>query len=264
MKRLLAGLVWFAFAGCAGAENAASDAEPNPQLEIYGYRIVETYPHDPSAFTQGLFIDDGALFETTGQYGQSRLFERNIETGAAERERALPLTVFGEGSTIVDDRIIVLTWRSGTGIVFDRETFEPVETFSYGGEGWGLAYDGARLIMSDGTSVLRFLDPETFEETGRLDVTLRGEPLENINELEWVNGEIFANVWHSNAVVRIDPESGSVTGVIDLRGLLSAEDTAGGADVLNGLAYDPDTERLFVTGKYWPKLFEIEVVERQP
>ncbi len=244
------------------APAAASGADKEPRF--YQYRIVNTYPHDKTAFTQGLFFEDGALYESTGQYGTSGLRKTDLETGKTLKSIPLADRFFGEGSVAWNGDVIMLTWRSGKGFVFDQETFVEERTFSYAGEGWGLTHDGARLIMSDGTSELRFLDPETLEETGRLPVTFRGKPLVKLNELEWVDGEIFANVWGANAIVRIDPETGVVVGVIDLRGLLTEEERAAGADVLNGVAYDAETERLFVTGKYWPKLFEIELVEKQP
>ncbi len=234
------------------------------EITFYSYRIVNTYPHDTTAFTQGLFFEDGALYESTGQYGTSGLRKTALETGETLKSVSISDTLFGEGSVAWDGKIIMLTWRSGAGFVFDQETFAKERTFNYAGEGWGLTHNGARLIMSDGTSDLRFLDPETLEETGRLTVTFRGKPLAKINELEWVAGEIFANVWHSNAIVRIDPETGVVTGIIDMRGLLSDNEQAAGADVLNGIAYNAGEDRLFVTGKYWPKLFEIELEKRTP
>jgi glutaminyl-peptide cyclotransferase len=238
--------------------HAAEPVEP----KRYGYKIVNVFPHDETAFTQGLTFHEGFLFETTGQYGESRLRKAALDTGETIKNAPLPASVFGEGSTLWGENIIVLTWRNKTGIVFDRETFTPQKTFAYEGEGWGLTHDGTRLIMSDGTPDLRFLNPETLKETGRLTVTLRGAPLNNLNELEWVEGEIFANVWQSNAIVRIDPESGAVTGVIDMRGILEeAGAISARADVLNGVAYDPATKRLFVTGKYWPKLFEVEIID---
>lgn len=242
----------------------ASDATANDVQEptYYDYRIVNEFPHDTAAFTQGLFIDDGVLYETTGQYGASGLRKMHLETGEILKSVALSDRLFGEGAVVWDDEIIMLTWRSGTGFVFDQRTFREERSFTYDGEGWGLTHDGERLIMSDGADELRFLDPETLKETGRLSVTFRGKPLPNLNELEWINGEIFANVWQSDAIVRINPDTGAVIGVIDLRGLLSDEDRAAGADVLNGVAYDAKTDRLFVTGKYWPTLFEIELVEK--
>ena len=241
---------------------ASANAQP-ARAAIYDYRVVATYPHDPNAFTQGLFFHDGALFETTGQYGRSRLRRVALETGRAERETALPDSVFGEGSVGWGDRLVVLSWRSGRGFIHDDETLERSAEFTYRGEGWGLTHDGARLIMSDGTSSLRFLDPETLEETGTLAITFNGRPLDKLNELEWVAGEIFANIWQTDAIARIDPDTGIVTGLIDLRGLLPADARQPGhTDVLNGIAYDPQAERLYVTGKNWPSLFAIELSER--
>lgn len=245
----------FAFiAAVAGA----SAAEP----VSLSYEVVNVYPHDPEAFTQGLFFKDGALYETTGQYGQSTIRRINLVTGAVEKKRFLPAEVFGEGSVAWGSDIIVLTWRAGQGYVLDAESFKVRRRFKYEGEGWGLTHDGARLIISDGTQTLRFLDPQTLQQTGSVDVTYRGAPLTNINELEWVEGKLLANVWGSEAIVRINLESGAVEAVADMRGLLSEADLAqGGADVLNGIAYDPATSRLFVTGKYWPKIFEVKLTD---
>lgn len=243
------------------ASVSATVAETTDEPTFYGYRVVSEYPHDKTAFTQGLFFEGGVLYESTGQYGTSGLRKTALETGETLKSIALSKRLFGEGSVALGGKIFMLTWRSGEGFVFDAQTLERQKRFRYEGEGWGLTHDGARLIMSDGTSELRFLDPESLEETGRLPITFRGRPLANINELEWVKGEIFANVWQSDAVVRIDPATGAVTGVIDMRGLLSDEERTAGADVLNGIAYDANTDRLFVTGKYWPTLFEIEVVK---
>ena len=261
MKRILA-LLALLSGGCANVSTALAQYEN--QVPFYSYRVVNTYPHDAGAFTQGLFIHDGALYESTGKYGKSHLYKKQLETG--EQLQALPLSnqVFGEGSTLLDGKIYVLTWRSGAGLVVDAETFKPERTFKYQGEGWGLTHDGERLIMSDGTSELRFLDPETLEETGRLEVTHKGKPLRKLNELEFIKGEIFANIWQSDAIVRIDPETGKVTGILDMRGLLSDEERRRGqTDVLNGIAYDAEENRLFVTGKNWPKLFEIELAPRR-
>lgn len=259
MTRIACFVAFIAVAVLAPSAGAGDIDEPT----YYDYRIVNQHPHDTKAFTQGLFIDDGALYETTGQYGASGLRKTDLQTGEVLQSVSLPERLFGEGAVVWDDDVIMLTWRSGKGFVFDQQTFERERSFTYDGEGWGLTQDGARLIMSDGTDELRFLDPNTLEETGRLSVTFRGKALPNLNELEWINGEIFANVWQSDAIVRINPDSGVVTGVIDLRGLLSDEDRAAGADVLNGVAYDAETNRLFVTGKYWPTLFEIELAEKQ-
>ncbi|MEM8772232.1 MAG: glutaminyl-peptide cyclotransferase [Pseudomonadota bacterium] len=228
---------------------------------VYSYEIVAAYPHDTSAFTQGLFFHEGALFESTGHYGKSRLRKVVLKTGVSQAETPLPDAIFGEGAVGWKDQIIVLSWRSGRGLIFDDASLEQTRDFEYRGEGWGLTHDGSRLIMSDGTSLLRFLDPETMEETGTLSVSINGRPLDYLNELEWVEGEIFANVWQSEAIARIDPKTGAVTGLIDLRGLLPADErTPGHTDVLNGIAYNAQDKKLYVTGKYWPKMFEIEVV----
>ncbi|CAK9039351.1 Glutaminyl-peptide cyclotransferase (Glutaminyl cyclase) [Durusdinium trenchii] len=238
----------------------AQDAGGTPIF--YDYRIVNAYPHQTSAFTQGLFFHDGALFESTGRYGASSLRKITLATGEIEKITPLPASIFAEGAVGWEGSIFLLTWRAGKGFIFDHETFKQTGDFDYAGEGWGLTHDGEKLIMSDGASDLRFLDPETLEETGRLPVTLQGRPLHNLNELEWIDGEIFANIWQSEFIVRIDLKSGVVTGVIDLRDLLNADDiTPGQTDVLNGIAYDAETGRLFVTGKNWPKLFEIELIE---
>lgn len=239
-------------------------AEKAGEVPFYTYRIVNTFPHDARSFTQGLFIHDGALYESTGRYGESRLHKVMLDTG--EQVQSLPLSdeVFGEGSTIFGGKIFVLTWRSGTGLVVNADTFKPERTFTYKGEGWGLTHDGKQLIMSDGTPKLRFLDPETLAETDSLTVKYNGSPVHQLNELEYVNGEIFANIWKSDAIVRINPATGAVIGIIDMRGLLSEQERNSGQDnVLNGIAYDPDADRLFVTGKNWPKLFEIELMLRR-
>jgi glutaminyl-peptide cyclotransferase len=222
------------------------------------YEVVRAYPHDPKAFTQGLEFADGFLYEGTGMNGASGIRKVRLETGEVLQVQPLEDRYFGEGITLFGDSIIQLTWRAGTGFVYDRETFERRRSFSYTGEGWGLTHDGARLIMSNGSSTLRFLDPATFKETARLNVTDGGRPVAQLNELELVKGEIYANVWQTDRIVRISPKTGEVNGWIDMRGLLSAAE-AKGVDVLNGIAYDDKGDRLFVTGKLWPKLFEIRV-----
>jgi len=231
------------------------DAPPAP---IRGYEIVETYPHDTGAFTQALLYHEGFLYEGTGLYGRSSLRKVDLETGEVLKMQRFPAQFFGEGLCLWQDRLIQLTWLSGVGFVWDLENFTFLRTFTYPGEGWGLTSDGELLIMSDGTSLLRFLDPETFEEVGAIEVRDRGVPVEKLNELEYVQGEIYANVWKSDRIARISPKSGVVLGWIDLSGLLSEEER-GGEDVLNGIAYDSEGDRLFVTGKLWPKLFQIEV-----
>ena len=230
-------------------------------LPLYGYEIVRTYPHDPRAFTQGLQYLDGVLFEGTGQVGQSTIRRVELETGKVLQKRDVPPPHFGEGITVWKDVIIELTWQTNVAFVYDRKTFEPRRTFKYEGEGWGLTQDASSLYMSDGSDELRVLDPATFAERRRIKVTLAGAPLKNLNELEWVKGEIFANVWQTDHIVRIAPASGAVVGLVDLRGLLPAAERAG-TDVLNGIAYDAAHDRLFITGKWWPKLFEIKLVKK--
>lgn len=259
--RLACGLVAPVLAALALSLPGAVSAQSVARL---GYEIVATYPHDPEAFTQGLFLADGRLYESTGLVGRSTLREVDLETGKVLRRRDLPPHVFGEGSAPWKDRIVTITWRDGEGYVFSRRTFEKKSAFAFAGEGWGLASDGRRLIMSDGTDVLRFLDPETLAETGRVSVTLDGKPLTRLNELEVVDGEILANVWQTNAIVRIDPATGKVTAIADMRGLRERLGDAPGADVLNGIAWDAKNRRLFVTGKNWPKLFEVRLASSTP
>jgi len=236
----------------------AQQLPASASLPNYRYTVVHTYPHDPLAFTQGLQYLDGFLYEGTGQNGQSSVRKVKLESGEVVQRHDIAAQYFGEGITVWKSDLVQLTWRSGVAFVYDRQTFAPRRTFKYSGEGWGLTEDGAGLIMSDGTDTLRFLDPDTFAERRRLKVTALGESIRNLNELEVVRGEIFANVWMTDYVARIDPASGKVTGWIDLRGLLTDRERAS-ADVLNGIAYDSSGDRLFVTGKWWPKLFEIKL-----
>jgi glutaminyl-peptide cyclotransferase len=227
----------------------------------FGYRVVTEYPHDRRAFTEGLAYVDGVLYEGTGLYGESTLRRVELETGEVLQAVGLSKEYFGEGISVLGDRIYQLTWKSGICVVFDRETFELQEALTYPTEGWGMTTDGERLIMSDGTNRLFIRDPETFAELDTIDVYDGARAIWNLNELEVVDDEIWANVWQTDRIARIDPESGQVTGWIDLTGLLSQSDRGRQTvDVLNGIAYDPDTDRLFVTGKLWPKLFEIEIV----
>ncbi len=247
-----------ALAGCRGEPAGASDHAPT----WFDYEVVNEFPHDPRAFTQGLLFRDGYFYESTGLYGQSDLRLVRPETGEVVRLRRLQPRYFGEGLTDFGDRLIQLTWQENTGFIYDIDSFELIGTFSYPGEGWGLANDGSRLIMSDGTPELRFLDPETFEELHRVTVTDSGAPVENINELVMIEGEVYANIWQSDEIVIIDPQTGRVTGRVDMRGLLSEQERAR-VDVLNGIAWDARTNRLFVTGKLWPRLFEIRLVPRR-
>ena len=220
--------------------------------------MVRSYPHDPQAFTQGLVFLDGVLYEGTGLNGRSGIRRVRLENGEVVKIQKLEDRYFGEGIAIVGDSIVQLTWKSEVGFVYDRNTFQRTKTFNYPGEGWGLTFDGKRLIMSDGSATLRFLDPASLKETGRLEVRDGGRPVPQLNELEVVKGEIYANVWGTDRIARISPTTGAVIGWIDLTGILSPRDPAS-TDVLNGIAYDAAKDRLFVTGKLWPRLFEIRV-----
>jgi glutaminyl-peptide cyclotransferase len=236
-------------------------AEETP---IYDYEVVHIYPHDPHAFTEGLFYLNGFLYESTGLKGQSSIRKVRLETGKVVQQIEVAPEYFGEGIVNWQRHLISLTWKTQVGFVYDLPTLKVQRRFQYPGEGWALTQDGKRLIMSDGSAQLRFLDPLTLAQTGRLSVTFRGQPLEALNELEWVKGEIYANVWQTNMIVRIDPTSGAVVGVVDLTGLLWPSDVISGqTDVLNGIAYDAAHDRLFVTGKNWPKLFEIRLRPRR-
>ncbi len=227
---------------------------------IYGYRIVQEYPHDPKAFTEGLVFRDGHLYEGTGLNGQSTLREVNLETGKILKLINLPEQYFGEGVTIYQDNVIQLTWQSHKGFVYDVHSFSLIKEFSYITEGWGLTTDGKSLIVSDGTSRLHFIDPQSYAETGSLEVYDGNSSVEQLNELEYIKGEIYANVWKTDRIAIISPDSGRVTGWIDLRGLLKADSSRQPVDVLNGIAYDSQNGRLFVTGKLWPTLFHIELL----
>lgn len=244
------------------AGTSVVESAQKAQTPIYSYRIVNVYPHDPQAFTQGLVYHNGELYEGTGLRGRSSLRRVNLETGKVLQIENLDPRYFGEGITLWNDRIIQLTWTSQIGFVYDRETFKKLREFTYPTEGWGITHDGARLIISDGTDTLYFWDPETLEEIGRIQVRDRDRPIARLNELEYVNGEILANVWQTNLIARISPETGQAIGWIDLTGLLNPQDLTQPVDVLNGIAYDREGDRLFITGKLWPKLFEIELVSQ--
>jgi glutamine cyclotransferase len=241
----------------AGAPSSGS--APAPARPADTYRIVNVYPHDPQAFTQGLIFRDGFLFESTGQRGRSTLRKVQLETGEVLEQRALETRYFGEGLAASRGRLIQLTWQAGRAFVYDPATLEMERTFDYRGEGWGLAATDDQLIMSDGSTQLRFFDPDTFTETRAVVVRDAGRPVANLNELEVVRGEVYANVWHADRVARIDPLSGAVRGWVDLGGLLAPGEVSDPEAVLNGIANDEAGDRLFVTGKLWPKLFEIRV-----
>jgi len=248
---LLASLLAIAIAGAAKPLGS----------QIQGYEIVHTYPHDPRAFTQGLLYVDGHLYESTGLRGQSSIRMLDLNTGRVLQKYDLPADYFGEGLTDWGSTLVQLTWQAHKGFVYDRFSFALLRTFSYAGEGWGLTHDDKQLIMSDGTSYLRFLDPKSFRETRRIHVTTEnGQEIPDLNELEYVRGEIYANIWHSDRIARISPKTGKLLGWIDLNGLRDPSTTANPDAVLNGIAYDAKENRLFVTGKLWPKLYEIKVV----
>ena len=247
-------------AALALALSAPAAAAARAAVPVYGYTVVHTYPHDPGAFTEGLFYLNGALYESTGLEGKSDIRKVQLATGKVLQRRSLDPKYFGEGIVAWKGRLAELTWQSQIGFTYDLSTFKPRSSFHYAGEGWALTHDDHRIIMSDGTPQLRFLDPATLAETGRLNVTLNGRPLAMLNELEWVRGEILANVWQTNYIARIDPKTGAVTGVIDLSSLAAQEAAKGRPiDVLNGIAYDAEHDRLFVTGKLWPDLYEIKL-----
>jgi glutamine cyclotransferase len=310
------------------SSSAAPSSSPVP---LYHYRVIKTYPHDRRCFTQGLVYEDGFVYEGTGLYGQSALYKRDLQTGRTVKTLRLPDKYFGEGITLFGDKLIQLTWQSRTGFVYTKDTFTPLREFKYRGEGWGLTHDGKRLILSDGTATLRFLDPNTFAETGRLEVRDQGRPVERLNELEYVadgspvarlswrgrpalasrghpfaglragsglallsqeihitskvqgqdalatkeqgrdalatagaGPRIYANIWPTDQIVIIDPVTGRVTGRIDLSGLWTPPADEQGESVLNGIAYLPETRHLLVTGKLWPRMYEIELVPALP
>ena len=240
-----------------GNEKKVENGNENETAPLYTYRIINEYPHDTRAFTQGLVYENGTMYEGTGLLKKSSLRQVELETGNILKIMNLSDEYFGEGVTIFGDRIIQLTWQSNTGFAYNKSDFNQTGEFHYSTEGWGLTTDGEQLIMSDGTAKLHFLDPETYQEKRSVNVTDNGTAITRINELEYVNGEIYANIWLTDRIARISPETGEVLGWIDLTGILNATVNA---DVLNGIAYDMENDRLFVTGKYWPTIFEIEVV----
>ena len=250
--------------GPADQSNAVSNGTQGatetraPQLS---YEVVTSYPHDSTSFTQGLLWHDGMLYESTGLEGQSKLRRLEFPSGRVLKEISLAPELFGEGLALVDNRLIQLTWQSHKGFVYDLETFRQLQQFSYDTEGWGLTYDGKNLVLSDGSSNLFYLDPQTFKPIKKLAVTMNGKPLTELNELEFIDGEIWANVWQTDLIVRIDPSTGRVASFLNLKGILAPSDKTGREDVLNGIAYDAEHKRIFITGKLWPRILEIRVTK---
>jgi len=247
-----------ALTGCLALTGVAGGAIP-----VFEARVVRVFPHDPQAFTEGLFYLNGALYESTGLEGRSEIRKEDLATGKVLMRARIAPQYFGEGITAFDGRLFELTWKNQVGFIYDLATFRPVGQFAYPGEGWALTENGRELIMSDGSPVLRFLAPATLTERRRVTVTADGKPLDDINELEWVKGQILANVWMTDRIARIDPQTGRVTGWIELSGLKALAGASDNIDaVANGIAYDAKGDRLFVTGKLWPKLFQIRLARR--
>lgn len=250
MNRILACLLSvFGLAAVAHADD----------VPVYGYEVVNTYPHDTGAYTQGLLWLDGQLYESTGEVGRSSIRKVDLASGEVTLIKRLPPPLYGEGIVDWKDKLYEITWRDGVGLIYDRDTFKKLGEFRYPGEGWGLTRDDGRIFLSDGTTVIRILDPETLAETGRIRVTWDGHEVGNLNELEWIKGEIWANIWLTDRIARIDPASGVITGFIDLTGLAPASRRDPANDVLNGIAWDAEHDRIFVTGKHWPHLYEIRL-----
>jgi len=240
----------------------SSYANEKIDTPVFGYKIVNTYPHDTNSFTQGLIFDKGVLYESTGLIGRSAVKIVDLKTGKTLKSHELPDNYFGEGIAIIENKIIQLTWRSKTGFVYDKKTLKLIKKFSYQTQGWGITYDGKYLIISDGSAVLYFMDPNTFKVVGTLEVYGDNGKVSKLNELEYINGEIYANIWGTEKIARINPKTGRVTAWIDLSGLLSDQDKKNRVDVLNGIAFNSENGTLFVTGKLWPKIFEIELVPK--
>lgn len=259
-----------AFGACSESDSAASAAAATDSLEgpavertpTYTFDVVAEYPHDSQAFTQGLQWHDNRLFESTGQVGQSNIREVELVSGRVLRQQDLEEPHFGEGIVILGSTLYQITWTTGKAFTYDWKTFKRTGQFNYDGEGWGLTTDGTSLIMSNGSDVLIWRDPKTFTAQKSVAVTDKGTPVKQLNELEWVKGEIWANVWQSEQIARIDPATGQVLGWIDLKGILPSMDRTGKEDVMNGIAYDAAKDRLFVTGKFWSKLYEIRLKPR--
>jgi glutaminyl-peptide cyclotransferase len=249
-------------ASCLASAAFLGAAAPATAAPVFSYKIVRDYPHDPNAFTQGLEYRDGFLYEGTGLNGRSSLRKERLETGQVLERVDIAPEYFGEGITVLGAEIFQLTWQSHTGFVYGRASFHVQRRFSYPGEGWGLTNDGRKIYMSDGSAAIRVLDPRTLTEKRRIQVRDGGAPVTELNELEWVEGEILANVWQTDRIARISPATGQIAGWIDCSGMLPSVFRTSSDAVLNGIAYDARTKRLFVTGKLWPRLYQIQIVPR--
>jgi glutamine cyclotransferase len=249
-------------ANSSAVGNSPTVAQATDIVPIYMYEIVNSWPHDPKAYTQGLVFYDGELFESTGRYGESSLRRVELKTGKVKKRTEVSSDCFAEGMTIFDGKIFQLTWINHKGFIYDQKSFRRKGEFAYEGEGWGLTNDGHYLILSDGTNQLRFLDPVSFQVVRTIHILDHGSPVMNLNELEYIKGEIYSNVWLTDRIARIDPHSGNITGWIDLTGLRPPETLNDSENVLNGIAYDEEHDRLFVTGKRWPKIYEIRLKKK--
>lgn len=262
-KTLLA-IVFVFSVGCdqedKSKKNGSQNTKPQPAIaRELKYEVVNSFPHDPKAFLQGLLWHDGYFYESTGRYGESTLRKVDVQTGNVLKKTDLPSDLFGEGLALAGDRLVQLTWKSKRGFVYDLATFEKKQEFTFDTEGWGITYDGKNFIMSDGSDTLFFLDPQSFQVTRKLNATMDNNRIFQLNELEYIEGEIWSNVWQQDLILRIDPSTGHVTSFLNMRDLLPANLRTGSEDVLNGIAYDAKTKRIFVSGKLWPRIFEIKV-----
>lgn len=245
-------------------QSNGNQAATNALAKLDTYEIVNSYPHDPNAFLQGLVWYDNGFYESTGREGHSTLRRIEFPSGKVIKSVSLASDLFGEGLALVGDRLVQLTWKAHRGFVYDRESFKLLREFKYDTEGWGITYDGKNLVMSDGSSTLLYLDAETFQPVRRLNVTWNGRPQDNLNELEYIEGEIWANIWQQDYILRIDPKTGKVKSYLDMKNLLPPQLRTGNENVLNGIAYDSKTKRIFVSGKLWPRIFEIRLKQRKP
>ena len=267
MNRIQSPISYFIFTavflfGCSKDPTGPDDLFLDEDVKQYTYKRVNSFPHDASAFTQGFVSHDGYFYEGTGLYGKSSIRKVAMETGRVLKQVDLATHYFGEGITIFENKIYQLTWLEKKGFFYQIDSFDSLGQFSYNHEGWGITHNGSELIISDGTATIRFVEPQTLELIRTIQVTSGDSPLKNLNELEYIEGKIFANVWLTDWIAIINPQNGNVTGRIDLTGLLDPADYTVNTDVLNGIAYDKEQKRLFVTGKRWPKVFEIKLIAR--